>query len=351
MKILFDALGSTERSGGMRLHSTELVRAWIEQFPGDDVLVISGAWAKMDLAPFGAKVTAWPNEGAIGRAAGQLIASPLLGAIRGVDAVVSLSPIVSPIVPRSRSVCFQHDWRHKRNPHEFPRFQRVYRWLWEWSAANAGVNICISEKTKQETLRFVPSAQVKVVENGRDHAHRWAATRAPVAQPTILTFGHHNNKRPELVIEAFALVRSDLPVNTRLVVLGARGAYANDLYQRSATLGVQSLVDFPGFVSSQEYERLVSSASTIVMASSDEGFGLPVAEAQYFGIPAIVTSDSGMTEIFGDYPFSAEPDASSLGVSLVEALNAPEAVTSKGAASMWRWRDAAQSLRSHLEDH
>ena len=342
MRLIFDALGSTERSGGMRLHSTELIGAWLRLFPEDDVTVVGGSWTKAEFGPRGATVVKRSNESVVGRATGQLLFSPFLRVKTKADYVVSLSPIVSPLVPRRRAVCFQHDWRHKKNPHEFPTSQRWYRYLWQVSAAHASMNVCISQKAADETVEYVPRARTVVVANGYDHARDWPAAEREPGHNYIVTFGHHNNKRPELLIDALSLVRDPA---LELVVLGATGVYREELRARSEQRGVANRVQFPGFVDDAEYQRWVSGARIVALVSSDEGFGLPVAEAQYLGIPAVVTDDSGMDAIFGEYPLVSAVDPASLATTIETALTRPFGERDTSAHS---WDDAARMLRKLL---
>ncbi|MFE1645847.1 glycosyltransferase [Microbacterium sp. P01] len=339
MRVIFDILGSTERSGGMRLHATEIVNSWLNQFPEDDVLVVGGSWAKAEFEQVGARVSVLNNEKFVWRAWGQAVYTAWLRARTKADVLISLSPIVSPLAPSNRAICFQHDWRHIKNPHEFPVAQRAYRRMWKISAARAAVNVCISQKAAQETQSYVPGARTVVIENGWDHARSWPAFDHDSSDRYIVTFGHHNNKRPELLIDALSGLTD---AGVRLVVLGARGQYRDELSERAERNGVAGRVVLPGFVEDEEYQRLVSGASVVALVSSDEGFGLPVAEAHYLGIPAVVTSDSGMESIFGDFPHVAEPDPNSLAHALNRALAAPQVAGPPEQS----WDDTARQLRN-----
>lgn len=344
MRVVIDALGATRYAGGMTLHAREILSTWAREHPEDEVTVVAGTALieHLDAAP-PMRILRWPNESILSRAPGQLLLSPLLRVVRRADAVLSLSPIVSPLVPRARAYCFQHDWRHVLNPEEFSRLNILYRKLWEVSARHAACNFCISRKAAEETERIVPGAVTEVVENGRDHARRWGADDAqPAAPRTVVTFGHHNNKRPELVIGALA--RLPQRETLRLVVLGARGDYAERLRALAAAEGVAEQVTLPGFVAEEEYHRLVSTASVVVMASSDEGFGLPAAEAEYFGIPVVVTEDSGMQTIFAE-AITAQPQAQSLARALGEALDRGRREPGHPART---WAGVVESVRSAI---
>lgn len=348
MNITIDMLGATVHSGGMKLHAIEIINEWALSFPDDSITVIGPFWARTAFSQHAnVRVVPWPNESVATRFLGQVFMSALVGLLAGSAQVVSLSPIVSPLVPRSRAYCFQHDWRHKKNPDEFGLGQRLYRILWEISSRHANRNFCISRKAQQETAQHVTGARTILTENGGDHARGWA--RVPSGSDTTwtLTFGHHNNKRPELVIDAYSRLRGT-ERSSSLVVLGARGAYKSALQAQARELGIENKLVVPGFVSDQEYERLVSGADVIVLASSDEGYGLPLAEADYFGIPAVVTADSGVTDIFESL-FIAEPNADSLSSAIAEATLSSRG---KGRAiprqTLPTWRSTVATMRETM---
>ncbi|WP_029088374.1 glycosyltransferase [Brevibacterium album] len=344
MRVLVDALAATEFSGGMRLHAVEFIRAWAEAFPGDELVVAGGRSLRQPLADCsGVRLLSWPNERILTRAPGQVLATPVMRALSRADCCVSLSPIVSPLFRRTPALCFQHDWRHLRRPEEFGAVQKLYRKLWEVSAKHADLNICISDKTEAETREIVPAARTLVVENGRDHARRWQVPTIPQAPADVVTFGHHNNKRPELVIDAMAQLGPAVRDATA-TILGARGAYGEELRARAASLGLGDRVRLPGFVTDEEYQQLIATASCIVLASSDEGFGLPLAEAEYFGIPGVTAADSGIEEIFRDV-IVAEPEGAAMAAAITEALSRPRG---RGDESLWRWADAAAAVRGTL---
>lgn len=347
MRVVFDVLGSTEHSGGMRLHSTQLINAWLRLWPEDDVTIVGPDWTS---AEFGsrASIRIWDNESALRRAWGQLFESRRTAIEFHAEALVSLSPIVSPFY-RGTSVCFQHDWRHKRNPREFPLVQRFYRQLWEVSARHATINACISRKALEETSALIPSARSVLVENGWDHAREWSIPMDRTNGSHVVAFGHHNNKRPELAIEALAFLRNEQGSDVSLVVLGARGQYAEELCAVAREFGVDDAVEIPGFVSEEVYQTTMATAAAVVMPSTDEGFGLPIAEALYLGIPAVVTDDSGMPEIFGDSISSAAPNARSLAVTLSEALSRPSGAGRPVQAGMTTWEAAATKLRAAIQ--
>lgn len=341
MRILFDASGSTERSGGMRLHSTQIISTWAIEYPADDIHVFGPRWVASDLRFPNVTHHYWPTESVLTRAPGQLVGAAIVASRVKAEAVVSLSPIVTPFFRRGQRIAYQHDWRHLKNPEEFPPLQRIYRWLWARSAGWANLNACISAKAELETRAVAPRSHTVVISNGMDHARTWESL-APRVPGRIVTFGHHNNKRPELLVHAIGLISS--PPGVTLVILGARGDYQEELRTLATALNVADRISFPGFVSSDEYESIVSSASLVALVSSDEGFGLPIAEAWWLGIPALITADSGMDGIFEGYPYLAEPDPDSIARAASLALTIGQPTTKTAVPTTWR--ESVALLRS-----
>lgn len=349
MRLVVDVLGAPESSGGMRLYAQEFVKAYAREFPSDRLSVLGPKWARDEFAPLGnVDVIVRDNERFLARAYGQLVSTALVYKRSRADYLLSVSPIVSPFVPRAARACIVHDWRHLKNPAEFSLPQRLYRRLWSFSANRSGLTVAISNKTARETAAFAPRSHRVVVENGRDHLALEEKAASPATpRSDVVTFGHHNNKRPDLVIRAFAAIPAVQRRGHRLVVLGARDRYADELRLLAAESGLTDAdAAFPGFVSDDEYQSIMSRAACVVLASSDEGFGLPVAEAHSLGIPAVVTSDSGLTEIFPVGPLVAEPTSESIATSISQAL----AMTGnpwEGVAPA-TWRDTAVAVRSAI---
>jgi len=327
----------------MKVHGLETVKAWVRQYPQDEVYVVGPKTARTEYAALPIRYFSMNSESILTRAPSQLVGVPLLALVLKPDFVISLSPMISLLIPKKRSVVYEHDWRHLTNPDEFPRMQRLYRRLWGWSAHHACLCICISDKARQETLNVAPRTSTVTIENGRDHAKNWDIDEIQRTS-NIVTFGHHNNKRPDLVIRAFSLLGSGLSPDVRLVVLGTRDECTTVLRKVAAENGVLDRVLFPGFVPATEAHRIIASARVIVLASSDEGFGLPVAESQYFGIPCVVTSDSGVADIFGDYPIVCQPTEMSLASGISDALNQPIMRDD----NLWSWNDAVKAVRREL---
>lgn len=347
MRLLVDVLGAPESSGGMRLYAEEIIRAWNGIAPNDELTVIGGPWVKeaFDTRP-GVSVIVAASGGTLRRILSQLVWVGLRYRSGRFSAVLSVSPMVTPLAPRSNRFVVVHDWRHLKNPSEFGIAQRFYRKFWRRSVATAATAFVISRKTALETGAIVPTAHAVMAQNGADHVRTWLPVdRAPVPAQ-IVTFGHHSNKRPELLIRAMAIVVESGHKDISLTVLGAQGGYRDSLRQLAKDFGVGDYCTFPGFVSDTEYQRLIQSASLVALVSSDEGFGLPVSEAGYFGIPCIATNDSGLDEVHGDAVFTTFPTGEALAQGILTVLQAcPQGSVRRPIQS---WRTTAAVMRSEV---
>lgn len=347
VRILIDALGSRRDAGGVSLFAEETINAWISEFPDDEVYVICGPWLNERLlARTGLRVFVWPNSSAPMRILGQLVVTPIVRARLNGPNILALNAVLSPIMDAKGSTLVLYDWRHLRNPREFSRQQRFYRRIWRRSALRAESLACISTKTARETEEVIGRSDQSVVEPGRDHPLRWdLPANAPKVFEELgqylVTFGHYANKRPELVIGALERLISAGYTNLQLLILGANGMYREQLLQLSRDKHVDHLVTLPGYVPDNEYQWLVVHAAAIVLASSDEGFGLPLAEAQTLGLPAVATIDSGISGLHGPNLVSCEPTVESIAAGISQALEKSNLVQ----PTVRSWVQAASELR------
>lgn len=350
MRLLVDLLGAPAQSGGMRLYSEQLVLAWHEAFPQDELVLVGDRWLRESFCEDATlRLVTLPADGTLSRLAEKLLIVPFVYVSSKFHGVLSVSPVVSPLIPRHARFAVVHDWRHMKNPDEFGMARRFYRRLWSYSCRTAAIIINISDKTELETREYAPGANSVVIENGHDHPRRWPPVEdAPDHQHlSLVTFGHHTNKRPELVVRALAHLRPELLSKVALTVLGANGKHMSDLRNLAQSLSVAGQCHFEGFVSDSRYQEIIQKASAIVLMSSDEGFGLPIAEAAFFGIPCVVASDSGVAELHGGRTEAADPDPAAVAVALDRAINGKIVFKPHRGPT---WGDTARSIRQLISN-
>ncbi len=94
-----------------------------------------------------------------------------------------------------------------------------------------------------------------------------------------------SRKRVHEFLQAIALVREEIP-GVRAAVAG-RGPLADELKEEARRLGLESAVDFLGFVS--DVEQVYANARAFVLTSQREGLSIAMTEAMAAGVPVVVT--------------------------------------------------------------
>lgn len=81
-----------------------------------------------------------------------------------------------------------------------------------------------------------------------------------------------------------------------MFVIAGSGDMASSLIEQAAYLGISDRVFFTGYISDREIEKLMKSASVVVMPSVSEPFGIVALEAMINKVPLIVSKQSGVIE-------------------------------------------------------
>jgi glycosyltransferase involved in cell wall biosynthesis len=176
----------------------------------------------------------------------------------------------------------------------------------------------ISAETGRQLARGFPAAagKAEVIPNGVGDAFwdSYRAVRARTGKLRVLQVGTGPNKNLERVAAAAA----GLPV--RLRIIGALSDAQRSLLD-SLDLEWSSAAGLPADALVGEY----LDSDVLVFASTYEGFGLPVAEAQAIGLPVITSGIAPMTEVAGDGALFVDPyDVRAIRSGLERLIGSPE---------------------------
>lgn len=171
--------------------------------------------------------------------------------------------------------------------------------------------------------------------------------------------GPHKNL--DRVIAAFASVLKDPGMDDAALVL--IGHHATDVFhsaeaelraRASALCGRQ--VRFAGGLTDDDLTLFLNGVRALVLASLDEGFGLPAVEAAACGAPVIATPFSAMPDVLGDAALYVDPlSEASIATALRQVLTddtlrarmGREASVRAGALT---WRRAAETLERVFDE-
>jgi glycosyltransferase involved in cell wall biosynthesis len=156
----------------------------------------------------------------------------------------------------------------------------------------------ISESTRQELLRLVrcDAAKIRVVMNCVADEFLPVPKRFNDAQPEILHLGTATNKNLERLVAAL----TGLPC--RLHILGKLSAAQKTVLQQSGL----AYVNTPR-ATDLELVTAFQSCDLVAFASTYEGFGLPIVEANATGRPVVTSHILSMPEVAGDAACLVDP--------------------------------------------
>jgi len=182
-----------------------------------------------------------------------------------------------------------------------------------------GANFLAVSRATQEQLIYeysIDPKRVRKVHNGcsaehfrpirdpetrKQACHKYCIPDAPflLALSTI-----EPRKNLANTIKAFnLLVRELADSDINLVIAGANGWKSREVMR---IVGGSERVYLTGYIADEDLAAIYSAARGFVYASHYEGFGLPLLEAMYCGLPVIYGNNSSMPEIVGDAGLAAD---------------------------------------------
>jgi glycosyltransferase involved in cell wall biosynthesis len=347
LRLLVDAAAADY--GGIRTYVEQLLGAWAAESPTDELLVVVPSSSPLDTAGHRRHELRLPGPSMVSRPVGQTLALPRL-ARRGVDAVLATNPTTSLRRVGAPLAVVVHDLRHELRPEQFSRPRRALRWAsYGRSYALANGFVAVSQRTFDDLHRLHPSTRSvpsRVVHHGADHVRDWPA---PTRLGPWVAFGHHTNKNPALVLEAWSLLSDPPP----LVVLGLGAGSRAELERRRTALGLNAVVELAPFLPDEQFRAVLAGARGVVLASDLEGFGLPVVEAMALGKPVVVGPDPGTAEVAGGHAVAAAgwtAEAFADAVRRAVLLSDAELAPARAHAETFTWARAARQTRAFLAE-
>lgn len=129
-------------------------------------------------------------------------------------------------------------------------------------------------------------------------------------------------KNLDRLLLAFDIFKTTDTQNTKLIVVGQRAWWGEELKKVFDNMEYQSDVIFLGRVDSQILPLLLGSAIGLVYPSLFEGFGIPILEALQAEVPVITSNCTSMPEVAGDAALLVNPNnAHELSESMTKIAN------------------------------
>lgn len=233
-----------------------------------------------------------------------------------------------------KSVVTIHDLIFLRYPEYYPFIDRqIYSFKFRHACRVADKIIATSESTKKDIISFFGTdpQKIEVVYQTCDPVFRTLLTaeekdlvrrKYNLPDKFILYLGTIEKRKNALtLIKAYLDESIDIP----LLIAGKPTAYLAEINEYLKQNPAGDRIIFRHTIESPDLPALYQSASIFVYPSVFEGFGIPVLEALYSGVPVITSTGSCFRETGGDAAQYCDPyDIKQLGHTMTKVLNDPE---------------------------
>lgn len=275
-----------------------------------------------------------------------------------------------------KTVVTMHDLIHERYPEQYAFIDRkIYTRKFRDACRHADTVIAISKQTQQDLIDFysVPPEKIRVCYQSCHPAFRERVAASELQRVKAL---YHlpdrfflyvgsviERKNLLAVCKATEMMRDEDSIP--LVVIGSGKKYLQTvksyvekarLQQRIIFLSEHPAAKQNDFITAADFPAIYQQASAMIYPSYFEGFGIPILEALWSGIPVITAHTSSLTEVGGDAALYVHPDKpEEIAVHMQTLLTAPALVASligKGKAQAMLFdnqRTAAEVMACYLE--
>lgn len=219
---------------------------------------------------------------------------------------------------RGRKAFTMLDSKFDDYPRRLPREILKALILWPYNGA------MVASLRSRDYLRFLgmPAARIALgydtIDTARlvQHAAEHHGAPAFSERPFLVVARLVPKKNIAAILHAYAAYRARSNDGRRLEIIGY-GPLQPALEQRAQELGIREHVDFRGRQEIPDVAVAMKRALALVLASTEEQFGLVINEALAIGLPVIVSSNAGAVDVLVE----------NLGNGIVIDPNNPETIT------------------------
>jgi glycosyltransferase involved in cell wall biosynthesis len=244
-------------------------------------------------------------------------------------------------LPADRTVLTIHDCGFMNHPN--PVARRVLKWLWlDWPVRHCRYVTAVSEATKRDIVRYTGCPADKVVVIPTVIADTYHRAEKPFDErcPRILHIGLAHNKNFERHVAALA------SIECRLHVIGKLEPPHVETLARH---GIRYTSEYN--LSQADMQCAYAESDLLLFASTLEGFGMPILEAQAVGRAVVTSNMSSMPEVAGDGACLVDPgDVESIRHGVLKVIRDRgyrESLIERGFANIQRF--SAESVAKQYE--
>ena len=157
-------------------------------------------------------------------------------------------------------------------------------------------------------------------------------------------------------LEAYSLLSPKNQQRFRFVIIGKKGWYYKQIFQKVKDLNIAMRVKFLEFIPDDDLVTLMQGAKIFLFPSFYEGFGLPILEAMQSGVPVLASRVTSIPELGVDAIHYADPsdtvDIADGITQLIENEDYRNELRSKGYEQVknFSWGKTAQLILSTIQN-
>jgi glycosyltransferase involved in cell wall biosynthesis len=166
----------------------------------------------------------------------------------------------------------------------------------------------------------------------------------------------HPRKNIDGLLQAFDIFKTNLQTEHKLIIVGEKRFLSSKIEETYRKMTFKKEVLFTGRLSSEEIAEVMGSAIALVFVPFFEGFGMPIVEAFYSGVPVVASNVTSIPEIAGDAALYVNPndpsDIAQAMQTIVSDLPLRQQLIEKGKAKKphYQWDNSAKILWNIIEN-
>lgn len=316
MRVVFDYRPALRARSGVGEYVHQVARAFTHRFPHDSLTLFTSSWSDRpdpDVARecAGTRLSDHRVPVSVLNAAWHWLRWPPVEwlTLDRYDVAFSPHPLLLP-ARHAAQVVMVHDLDFLRHPERTHReIRRDYRRLARSHTQRAARIIVPSQYTADEVVEVLGVArrQVSVCAPG---APEWHDAPGRLARDGYVLFMGTLEPRKNVdgLLAAYGRLLERRPQTPTLVLAGGAGADAQHWIDAIGRPPLAGRVDYRGYVSEPDRQRLYAGARLLVLPSHEEGFGMPALEAMSLGIPVVASNRGALPGLVGDAGILIAPD-------------------------------------------